>query len=533
MAKYKIIPSSRTIVQSPISIGHKAEKGVEAIEFDLTAWVETYGSGTLTVIMRRWGDAIPYPIALEIDENNKATWTLSDTDTAKAGMAYAQLSYIVGDEVVKKSDIYTFRVMDSLTGEGEPPEAYESWLEHLQHLAAEAMAEVLDIEGVVTDKTLTVDGGIADAKATGDALSALEDAVTEKTDKLKADLDAIEPGLSDAAKAALLNCFNHVSWKNGVGMEYFNELEEALGSAIRIDTSELKQGGFSNTYPYFVSNQNRLVYVGTKIETTPGCQYRVEFKNNTTDSIDVGVYAFDGSTLEKVQNQETISVASGDNQGWQLSNYTFIAGDGQKLVWISFRKNAGDVPIIASDISDVKISRIGKPGIMTASYQEILVSERYSANHTSSMSVGLGLNVYRNIDGEINYQNCPVNKIKLKALSTGVITIGKIKKSDAVEGNPGDMSLAHRKVTVQITQTGEQEVEFEGFPVADDEYVCMGFNSWDDSDKTKTTANWTYGKGSADVGYMYMQVAEPHKWVFWTGGTSNGINLYIRKRVYS
>ena len=192
MAKYKIIPSSMTIVRSPISIGHKAEKGVEAIEFDVTAWVETYGSGTLTVIMRRWGDAIPYPIALEIDENNKATWTLSDIDTAKAGMAYAQLNYIVGDEVVKKSDIYTFRVMDSLTGEGEPPEAYESWLEHLTHLAAEAMAEVLDIEGIVTDKTLTVAGGIADAKATGDALSALEDQFTEKTDKLKADLGAHE-----------------------------------------------------------------------------------------------------------------------------------------------------------------------------------------------------------------------------------------------------------------------------------------------------------------------------------------------------
>ena len=186
MAKYKIMPSSRTIVQSPISIGHKAEKGVEAIEFDLTAWVETYGSGTLTVIMRRWGDAIPYPIALEIDENNKATWTLSDIDTAKAGMAYAQLNYIVGDEVVKKSDIYTFRVMDSLTGEGEPPEAYESWLEHLTHLAAEAMAEVLDIEGIVTDKTLTVDGGIADAKATGDALALKADKSTTYT---KAEVD--------------------------------------------------------------------------------------------------------------------------------------------------------------------------------------------------------------------------------------------------------------------------------------------------------------------------------------------------------
>ena len=181
MAKYRITPSSKAIIQLPISIGHKAEKGVEAVEFDVTAWVETYGSGTLTVIMRRWGDAIPYPIALEIDENNKATWTLSDIDTAKAGMAYAQLSYIVGDEVVKKSDIYTFRVMDSLTGEGEPPEAYESWLEQLTHLAAEAMAEVLDIEGIVTDKTLTVDGGIADAKAAGDALALKADKSTTYT----------------------------------------------------------------------------------------------------------------------------------------------------------------------------------------------------------------------------------------------------------------------------------------------------------------------------------------------------------------
>ena len=248
MAKYKIIPSSRTIVQSPISIGHKAEKGVEAIEFDLTAWVETYGSGTLTVIMRRWGDAIPYPIALEIDENNKATWTLSDIDTAKAGMAYAQLSYIVGETVVKKSDIYTFRVMDSLVGEGEPPEAYESWLEQLTHLAAEAMAEVLDIEGIVTDKTLSVDGGIADAKATGDALAlkanqsttytktevdALIESVDVETDTtlsvsgkpadakktgdeisaIKADLDAIESSVTTTETKTLT--YDDIEWEGG------------------------------------------------------------------------------------------------------------------------------------------------------------------------------------------------------------------------------------------------------------------------------------------------------------------------------
>ena len=244
MAKYKIIPSSRTIVQSPISIGHKAEKGVEAIEFDLTAWVETYGSGTATIVMKRWGDSIPYPVALEIDENNKATWTLSDIDTAKAGMAYAQLNYIVGDEVVKKSDIYTFRVMDSLTGEGDPPEAYESWLEHLTHLAAEAMAEVLDIEGIVTDKTLTVDGGIADAKATGDALSALEDAVGEETDKLKANLSEIDDAKEYTSEIGnvILELLKKLAYIDEDTNQYIEELANLIesGKSGRVGDEELR-----------------------------------------------------------------------------------------------------------------------------------------------------------------------------------------------------------------------------------------------------------------------------------------------------
>jgi len=298
MAKYKIIPSSRTIVQSPISIGHKAEKGVEAIEFDLTAWVETYGSGTLTVIMRRWGDAIPYPIALEIDENNKATWTLSDIDTAKAGMAYAQLSYIVGDEVVKKSDIYTFRVMDSLTGEGEPPEAYESWLEHLQHLAAEAMAEVLDIEGIVTDKTLTVDGGIADAKATGDALSALEDQFSEKTDQLKADL-------GDKTGSISKNFFGYHSNPYYTPGQYYSKTGDIVTasswSTFTPDISgydEIEYSGLNNAGGaavvscWFGSNMRFIDYfkqaVGTnRISVPEGAQYLGLSINRTQSVLDV------------------------------------------------------------------------------------------------------------------------------------------------------------------------------------------------------------------------------------------------------
>lgn len=159
---------------APINIGQQAEKGVSAIEFDLTSWVELYGAGTASISMQRWGDTDPYPVALSIDAENKATWTLSDTDLAKEGLAYAQLSYNTTDGTkTKKSIIYTLRIADSLDADGDAPDAYESWLATLQTMAASAMAEALDMEGVATDTTLSVEGGIADAKATGDAIAAL------------------------------------------------------------------------------------------------------------------------------------------------------------------------------------------------------------------------------------------------------------------------------------------------------------------------------------------------------------------------
>lgn len=311
MAKYKIIPSSRTIVRSPISIGHKAEKGVEAIEFDLTAWVETYGSGTLTVIMRRWGDAIPYPIALEIDENNKATWTLSDIDTAKAGMAYAQLNYIVGDEVVKKSDIYTFRVMDSLTGEGEPPEAYESWLEHLTHLAAEAMAEVLDIEGIVTDKTLTVDGGIADGKATGDALALKADKSTTYT---KTEVDAL---------------IEDVEVETDTTLEVAGAAADAAetGRQIGLLKADLEYFRDTSMLPVFTDNISGTRYITTHYDIPAGTYtLHIESISSTdTDASTCGINLGGGSGLlqysRNTQIDAEITLTSDSNtQYWYASN---------------------------------------------------------------------------------------------------------------------------------------------------------------------------------------------------------------------
>ena len=70
---------------------------------------------------------------------------------------------------------------------------------------AEAAAQTF-----VIDSTLTLPGQPADAKATGDAIA------------------QIVPGLSETAKAALLNCFAHVAWVDEHGQDYYDALYDAL-----------------------------------------------------------------------------------------------------------------------------------------------------------------------------------------------------------------------------------------------------------------------------------------------------------------
>ena len=93
---------------------------------------------------------------------------------------------------------------------------------------------------VSTDTTLTQSGMPADAKKTGDEITAikadlgdLSDLETEsKTDLVSAINEAAQSGLSDAAKSALLACFDNVAWEGTDGSSYVDALRNALGLDI-------------------------------------------------------------------------------------------------------------------------------------------------------------------------------------------------------------------------------------------------------------------------------------------------------------
>lgn len=74
------------------------------------------------------------------------------------------------------------------------------------------------------DDTLSITGAAADAKKTGDEIA-----------DLKSDIGRIEPGLSDNAKSALLDCFMNVAWVNSNGKAFFNALYDALYAGIGLE----------------------------------------------------------------------------------------------------------------------------------------------------------------------------------------------------------------------------------------------------------------------------------------------------------
>ena len=122
---------------TPVNIGEKGENGVGAVLFDYSEWLNDFGNGAISLLVKRKGDTAAYPVVLTTADGI-ATWTISDIDTAVQGYGKAEYVFTIDDKIAK-SAVFSFFVAQDLGAAGDPPDPYESWIDTLTALGGETL----------------------------------------------------------------------------------------------------------------------------------------------------------------------------------------------------------------------------------------------------------------------------------------------------------------------------------------------------------------------------------------------------------
>lgn len=167
-------------VTRPISIGHQGENLAREIQFDVTAWAETYGEGTVALLLKRPGDVIPYP-AIVTREGNVVTWEPTETDTKKDGYGEIELQYFVNEKLVK-SDVFPITIPKSIVGD-DAPEPYAALLIQITEAAQQAVdaSDTAEEAAERAEEAADLADKVANMNATAETLAAGTQATVQKT----------------------------------------------------------------------------------------------------------------------------------------------------------------------------------------------------------------------------------------------------------------------------------------------------------------------------------------------------------------
>ena len=126
------LPASYGIV-----LGRRGENEATQINFDVSSLVSTYGDGSAVLMVKRPTDTDAYPAVIErVDDT--VVWTITTTETEAKGDGKVELFWYV-DEALAKSIVYRTIVLEDIGAVvSDPPDPYESWVDSLTALGAEA-----------------------------------------------------------------------------------------------------------------------------------------------------------------------------------------------------------------------------------------------------------------------------------------------------------------------------------------------------------------------------------------------------------
>lgn len=111
-----------------------------------------YPEATVSVLVKRPGDSVSYPVApgyVEI-QSGSVYWTVQSADLARIGRGNVELVFTNGTTIAKNV-IYDTYVDKALDGAGDPPEPWESWQTDITAIAGEIAGDRAAAEQAAED----------------------------------------------------------------------------------------------------------------------------------------------------------------------------------------------------------------------------------------------------------------------------------------------------------------------------------------------------------------------------------------------
>lgn len=163
-------------------------------------------------------------------------------------------------------------------------------------------------------------------------------------------------------------------------------------------------------------------------------------------------------------------------------------------------------------------SILGSGNININNYDEAVIEEQvYDGYNSSNDSSSLNTTAPYVLKGD-NYMPSRIYSVKLKIKEAGILSFGKIKKSDVVLDTTADVSKVTYIETVTLSNTGEQTVVFTNtINLNSDEYFVIATST--------DTAKFAYGSNGNDKGF-YFKNAGTSKW----SQSNNSIGISLTSR---
>lgn len=237
------------LLPEKLFMGYGEEQLSRTLTFDISQMLAELPGGVPMIAYMRPRDELGYLASGVTLDGSTLTWELSAHVMQYKGIGGAQI--VLVDESGEETHILKSHVMQMLIGSsipltgGEPPEPWETWLEQILAAAARAESAAADAEAQA-DRAETAEAGAQQAliDAGSPVLYGREQTLTDAQQQTArgniaaasaADVSDLKSALSqifsDNAKAALLNCFQHVAWIDDQGQAYYDALEDALYEA--------------------------------------------------------------------------------------------------------------------------------------------------------------------------------------------------------------------------------------------------------------------------------------------------------------